>query len=181
MEVLNFKKIEVSGHTKEEALAKAPFKIAGDATRSYRAWKAYYKGPVGAMEFREFLLNYLKKNSKYGLGIGFYIELKPAVLNSSKKPYRMSYIKTSGIRKYKCIYQLIEKETNKILVDGIEQKAQAKLIAKELYSKKGYTGELYCKLVKQVVEGEPIIFEMSYKPSKKTCMGTYLVFGIGKD
>ena len=36
---MNFKKMEVTGATKDEALAKAPFDIMGDATRfGRRSW-----------------------------------------------------------------------------------------------------------------------------------------------
>ena len=37
--VINFKKLEVTGATKEEALAKAPFQIIGDATQAFKNWK----------------------------------------------------------------------------------------------------------------------------------------------
>ena len=40
---LNFKAIEVTGSTKEEALAKAPFDIMGDATQAYKIWKKKQK------------------------------------------------------------------------------------------------------------------------------------------
>ena len=36
---LNFKKLEVVGATKEEALAKAPFHIMKDATQKFKNWK----------------------------------------------------------------------------------------------------------------------------------------------
>ena len=34
--IMNFKRMEVTGTTKEEALANAPFGIQGDATQAYR-------------------------------------------------------------------------------------------------------------------------------------------------
>ena len=38
-QIMNFKRMEVNGATKEEALAKAPFDIMGDATQAYKIWK----------------------------------------------------------------------------------------------------------------------------------------------
>ena len=38
-QIMNFKRMEVTGATKDEALAKAPFDIMGDATQAYKIWK----------------------------------------------------------------------------------------------------------------------------------------------
>ena len=37
-QVVNFKRMEVTGVSKEEAFAQAPFAIAGDATQAYNRW-----------------------------------------------------------------------------------------------------------------------------------------------
>lgn len=181
MEFLNFKKLELSGRSKEDAFAQAPFEVKGNATLSYRKWLQTNKGSVNSMELREFMLKYLEEHSKNGKGIGFYIEVKSASLNRSKKPYQLKNIATTGPRKYKSIYQIIDRASNTILAEISENKAMAKEVAKKLYTENGFTGDLVCKLVKQVVEGESTVFEVSYKPSKNTCDGTYIVFGIAKD
>ena len=38
-QIMNFKRMEVTGATKEEALAKAPFDIMGDATQAYKMFQ----------------------------------------------------------------------------------------------------------------------------------------------
>ena len=41
-QIMNFKRMEVTGATKDEALAKAPFDIMGDSTRTTRVSSSIY-------------------------------------------------------------------------------------------------------------------------------------------
>ena len=83
-----------------------------------------------------------------------------------------------GKRKYKTGYQGINPATGEVLFLNFETKTKAKEIAKELYTKKGYTGDIYCKYIKAVVEGEDGAFEVKHTPSKSAKMGTYICFGV---
>ena len=168
---LNFKVMEVTGATKEEALNKAPFDIMGDATQAYKLWKKKQVNGVTEADKKMFMLDYLNKKSKNVTGVGFAITLESAVADTRERPYRIDDVKNElGARKYKTIYQLVDKATGKVLaqVDGTKAKA------KEM----DYKGILVCTYTKQVVDGQPTAFTATYTPSKSSRVGSYLVFGI---
>lgn len=177
--ILNFKKLEVSGNTKEEALEKAPFFIQGDATMAFENFKKRSERPITEKEIKQFCLDYLAMKSKNAPGIGYAITQVPAVKNTRVRPYRVLDVKnTKGKRKFSKTYQLFDKKTGALLAETNETKAKAEALAKKFYTEKGFTGNIKCTVTKQVIEGEPVAFEMEYVPSKKACVGTYLVFGI---
>lgn len=179
--VMNFKRTEVFGMTKEEAFAKAPYSIWGDATQAYKNWEAKQPNGVSDADKVQFMLDYLAKKSKNAAGIGFSITLTPAVADTRERPYTFIDRKNEkGARKYKTTYQLIDKASNTIIAETNETKARAKEIGKKLYTDKGYKGHVVCKYTKQATEegGDPIAFEMEYTPSINARMGKFLVFGI---
>jgi hypothetical protein len=176
---LNFKRVEVTGATKEEALEKAPFQVIGDATQAYKNWKKKQVTGVTDAMVKEFMLEYIQKKSKSASGIGYSITIEAAVPDTRTRPYTITDVKNEqGKRKSKSTYQLIDKATGEIIASTQETKAKAKEIAKNLYKEKGYKGNLICTYTKQVTEGEPVAFEVAYTPSKSSNVGTYLVFGI---
>ena len=178
---LNFKVMEVTGATKEEALNKAPFDIMGDATQAYKLWKKKQINGVTEADKKMFMLDYLNKKSKNVTGVGFAITLESAVADTRERPYRIDDVKNeSGARKYKTIYQFVDKATGKVLAQVDGTKAKAKKLVKSLYTDKDYKGNLVCNYTKQVVDGQPIAFTATYTPSKSSRVGSYLVFGIGR-
>ena len=178
-QIMNFKRMEVTGATKDEALAKAPFDIMGDATQAYKIWKKKQVNGVTDADKKQFMLDYLSKKSKNVVGVGFSITLESAVADSRERPYSIHDKKNeSGARKYKTTYQLIDKTTGSVIAETNETKAKAKEIAKDLYVDKGFKGNIICTYTKQVVDGEPIAFEVEYTPSKSSRVGSYLVFGV---
>ena len=178
-QVMNFKRTEVCGMTKEEAFADAPYNIMGDATQAYKNWLEKHVNGVSDADKVQFMLDYLAKKSKNVAGVGFAITITPAVADTRERPYTILNKKNEeGARKYKTTYQLIDKKTNAVIAETQETKARAKEIAKNLYVNKGFKGDLVCKYTKQIVGGEPIAFEMKYTPSKNFQLGRYLVFGI---
>lgn len=176
---MNFKQMEVNGATKDEALAKAPFDIMGDATQAFKSWKKKQVNGVTEADKKQFMLDYLAKKSKNVAGVGFSITIESAVADSRERPYSIHSKKNeSGARKYKTTYQLIDKATGSVIAETNETKAKAKELAKDLYVNKGYKGDLVCTYTKQVVDGEPVAFEAEYTPSKSARVGSYLVFGV---
>jgi hypothetical protein len=204
-QIMNFKRIEVLGETKADALAKAPFGIQGNATPAFKNWKAKQKSITDA-DIKQFMLDYLAKNSKNLPGVGFYITLEAAVANSRKRPYVITDIKNQGQRRKAKVFQLIDTATNQVVAETkavevptidkdtkeqavdkegnpkthfeVATKSQAKELARELYTKKGFKGNLKCRVTDQVVKGESIVFTVDYTPSTSTQTGRYLVFGI---
>lgn len=178
-QIMNFKRMEVTGATKKEALAKAPFEIMGDATQAFKMFKKKQINGITDADIKQFMLDYLAKKSKNVAGIGFVITEEAAVADTRERPYRIEDNKNEqGARGYKTIYQLIDDATGSVLAETDETKAKAKELAKALYTEKGFKGSLTCRYTKQVVKGEPVAFRASYTPSKSSRVGTYLVFGI---
>ena len=178
-QIMNFKRMEVNGATKEEELAKAPFDIMGDATQAYKIWRKKQVNGVTDADKKEFMLEYLAKKSKNCAGVGFSITIESAVADTRERPYKIEDVKNDkGARKYKTIYQIIDKATGAVIAQTDETKAKAKEIAKALYTDKGFKGDLICTYTKQVVDGEPTAFTATYTPSKSSRVGSYLVFGI---
>lgn len=181
-QIMNFKKVEVTGVTKEEALAKAPFEIMGDATQAYKTWRKKQLNGVTEADKKQFMLDYLEKKSKAVAGVGFAITDESAIADTRERPYRVIDVKNEhGARKYVTVYQIVDAETGVVLAETNETKAKAKELAKELYTEKGFRGNTKCHYTKQVLDGEPIAFTTEYAPSKNSRVGSYTCFGIVRD
>ena len=174
---LNFKKLEVCGATKQEALDKAPFKVLYDATQAYRHWKEK-QDTITEGNLKDFMQEYLQKKTKNAPGVGCSITVESAVADTRERPYKITDVKNEkGKRKYSTIYIVKDRDTNEIIAKCDETKAKAKDIVKELY-KSGVKGRVICNYTKEVTEGEPVAFYADYAPSKSTKQGVYTVFGI---
>jgi hypothetical protein len=204
--IMNFERMELNGATKQEALEQAPFTIQRDVTQSYKNWKEKQVGGITSTSEKQFMLDFLQKNTKYAPGLGFCITLEPAVADTRERPYSIVNVKGTGTRVKKKIYQFFDKATGQLIAetkavkepvvdketkepvlneDGTPKmhwrtatKSEAMELGRSLYTKKGFKGDLVVKAPDQVVEGEPIAFEMYYTPSKNARTGRYLVFGI---
>lgn len=175
MQATNFKRVEVKGFTKQEAVNQAPFQIIRDATQ---AWKAA-GSPISEKPLKEFCGTYLEKHTKYAVGIGCSITIEAGSADTRERPYTVIPIKNEkGKRTYKTGYQGINPATGEILFTNFETKSKAQEVAKELYTKKDYKGDIFCKYVKAVVDGEVGAFEVKYTPSKSAKQGTYICFGV---
>lgn len=178
-QVLNFQKLEVCAFTKEEAKAQLPFEVMKDATQAYKNWKKNHEGGITEKDIKEFCLDYLAKHTKNVKNAGCMITIEAGAADTRERPYKVNDVKNEkGKRKYKTTYQLIDKKSSSVIAETSETKAKAKEIAKSLYTDKGYKGDIVCTYTKQVLEGEPIAFEVEYTPSKSAKKGTYLCFGI---
>lgn len=171
---VNFKTVETKGFTRSEAIEQAPFQVIKDATQ---AWKNAGK-PITDKALKEFCGEYLKKHTKMAAGIGCSITFEPGSADTRERPYKVTDIKNEqGKRKYKTGYQGINPATGEILFTNFETKAKAKEVAKKLYTEQGYRGDIHCKYIKAVVEGETGAFNLTYTPSKNAATGTYICFG----
>lgn len=177
--MIGIKKLEVMGSTKEEALAKAPFFIQGDATQAFRKWKKTMVNGVTDSDIKQFMADYLAKKSKNAPGVGFSITKESAVADTRERPYKIKDVKNEqGSRKYKTFYRWIDTATGEIVVESDTTKADAKNALKKMYTEKGYKGNASLEMVKKCVEGQAIVATAEYTPSKSSRVGTYLVFGI---
>ena len=92
-QIMNFKRMEVVGATKEEALAKAPFDIMGDATQAYKMFRKKQVNGITDADKKQFMLDYLAKKSKNVAGVGFVITEEAAVADTRERPYRLDDVK----------------------------------------------------------------------------------------
>lgn len=171
----NFNTVQVKGFTKQEALSNAPFQVIRDATQ---AWKTAGK-PITNNALKEFCADYLSKHTKYAQGIGCSITIESGSADTRERPYTVVDIKNEkGKRKYKTGIQGIDTETGEVLFTNFENKTKAKEVAKELYTKHGFRGNIHASYVKAVVEGETGAFDVIYTPSKSAKLGSYICFGV---
>jgi hypothetical protein len=137
------------------------------------SWKKAGK-PIG-VEFEEFAKNYLEKNKVEN---AYIIEELPTE-DKRLNPYKINSISSTGQRKYKTIYELINSETGEILGKAEHKNAAmdlAREIVREYREILGENVKHYCRLVKVVSEGEPKAFTFEYIPGKGTKIGKYIVF-----
>lgn len=207
MENMIFKQVEVSGFTKEDAFENAPFTAPIDtwhnATAKYRSFVSK-QGTVTASDMKLFMQQFIK-DKKMTAGQGAYIILENPSKDTRKRPYAFKDIKGKGSRRYGKVFQIFDRDTKEILAvtkavevpmkdkDGnvlkneegevrkkisSETKNDAKKIAAALYTEHGYKGNLAARSVKVDLNGDDIVFEMDYAPSKNTNEGRWLVFGM---
>lgn len=179
MELKTFRMLEVTGLTREEAFSKAPFTVMGSATVAFKRWKE--KQPViTKTKIKLFMLDYLEKKTKNACGLGFSITIEPNHNDSRVCPCKfVNHVNNKVRRQYRHFFELIDVDTNTILVSAKQSKREMKEIAKEYY-RNGFKGNLYCRSVMRLVNKDPIVFEMKYAPSENTKIGTFLLFGIEK-
>ena len=175
--IVKFEKAEVVGATKQEAYESAPFFIQGDATASFKKWSKKQSGAITDAMKEDFYLTYLKNKTHLAPGTGFAITLQSAVKDSRKRPYTVHDKKNEkGRRKYKVTYVIKDTITGKVVGKSQETKAKAKELAKELVVDLKH--KVICTYSKQVIEGEPVAFEVDYTPANNTRQGKYIVFGV---
>lgn len=170
----NFKFDEVKAFTKAEAIEKAPFQILKDATQ---AWKNAGK-PMTGSKLKEFMAEYLEKNTKFTMGNGCMIVIESGQADTRERPYTIENIKGDGKRKPTKAFQVVDNETKVILGTVFGTKDDAEKFVKTLYTEKDYKGDATVEIVYKITEGEPIAMKSKYTPSKNAKEGTYLVFGV---
>lgn len=191
-----FKKVEVSGSTVEEALAKSPFKsINTNATAAFKKWKAT-QDTITEDSIKQFMLDYIAKKKNL-VNVGYYIVDTPAVASTKTRPWKITNIKNeTGPRKFRKAYLFIDKDTNQILgkvilpkrgekkfdKDGNEiktpsLKALAAAENKRIISE-GFKGTIVNDIIYTCVSGNGTSFITEYAPSEGSHNGTYTVFGL---
>ena len=175
-----FKRVEVVGASKEEALAKAPFETPDfkNATQKYNNWREKQTGAITDSDIKQFMHDYLAENTKFAPGVGCYIVLDAASKDTRKRPYVYESIKGEGTRKWKTFHVWRDDETGVEVCSVDTTKAKAAEAMKKMYSDKNYKGNVSCHLEKRVVEGSPVEAKMKYAPSKSAANGRYLCFGV---
>lgn len=206
-QIMNVKKVEVTGATKETALANAPFNVnlpGADCTQALRNAKKKHTGAWTSADDKQFMLEQLEKKTRNTPGNGCYIVLESAVVDSREKPYKVEDVKNKGARKKAKVFQIVDAKNNSVIAETpvttttrndkegnviVDEngkpktyyKSATKADAKKLLAKyymDGGQAETYIRLMDKVVEGEEIVARGYYTPSKNSRPGRYLCFGI---
>ena len=113
--LINYRKFDVSGVTKEEALEGVnqyfnveDGKVNGDASI------AWFKAQQDGIGFDEFAQDYLLKK-KARPGDAFTITNTRAIKDTRERPYKITNIPRSGTRKFEKAFNLIDSDTGTIL------------------------------------------------------------------
>ena len=92
MSNLMFKKFEVIGKTKDEAINAAnPMNLMVDATQSYKKWAK--ENVTNEDNVKEWMKEYLKKKKFDKAGIGAYIVIQTGVQDTRERPYKVEKVK----------------------------------------------------------------------------------------
>ena len=76
---------------------------------------------------------------------------------------------------------LKDEDGNTLMKISAETKAHAKQLMRDLYTNKGFTGDIVCKKVYKIFGGDDVVFTSEYTPSSESTPGTYEVFGYVLD
>lgn len=136
---LNFKSFKVSGESKQaafEPVEKEHFFLQKEATAS---WKKFHEthSVVTENDEKEFMLNYLKENSKNAPGVGFYVTLKSAVKNTRERPWEVTDIKTEGKRDTQKKFDLVDHDTKEVLKTIKSERVKNKKAGQPILDKEG--------------------------------------------
>lgn len=170
----NFKFEEIKAYTKAEAIENATFQILKDATQ---AWKNAGK-PLTGNSLKEFMAEYLEKNTKFTNGNGCMITIEAGQADTRERPYTIENVKGEGKRKPTKAFQIVDNDTKVILATVFGTKDDADKAIKTLYTEKDYKGNCTCEIIYKITEGEPIASKGFYTPSKNAKLGTYIAFGV---
>ena len=168
-----FKKFEVIGTTKDEAISNAqPLNLRVDATQAYKKWAK--ENATNEDNVKEWMKDYLKKKKLTMPNDGAYIVLQSAVIDSRERPYKVEKPKydarTHSPEKFYIIRDMTNTEVNRA-----KTSKEAEAIAKEYVTE---MKESVTINIEWVAKEKNSLFEtVKYTPSKGTQKAKLLVFG----
>lgn len=167
-----FKKFEVIGTTKDEAIKNSGLNLRGDLTQSYKKWSA--DNVVTEDSLKEWMQDKLKSKKWNMPKDGAYVVLQPAVVDTRERPYKVINHTYDAKTHTPESYYIIRDATNNE-VGRAKTKSEAIQKGKDFVSdfKESLTisKEFVCK------EKNSLITTIEYTPSKGTQKCKLLVFG----
>ena len=181
-QILNFKKVELVAESKEaavEMMNENYFEYFKDATQAYNLWVKKQNGAVTDKMVKEFMLDYLTKNTKCKAGLGCMITVESAVKDTRERPYRIEkYKNEQGRRKFSRVYTWVDRDTQVVVSSTDTTQANAMNAIKDLYKSGSYKGNADLVVKMEVTEGQSVLATSYYTPSKSTHSGKYIIFGV---
>ena len=174
MNNIMFKKFEVIGKTKDEAIKQAaPMNLMVDATQAYNKWAK--ENVTSEDNVKDWMKEYLKKKKFDKAGIGAYIVTQTGVQDSRERPYKVEKVKyekrTHTPEKF---YVGRATDTNEEIFCEKTSKA-AEQAAKEWVTENHVGVDLVIET--RMKEKNSLYAKVNYVPSKGTQSCKLLVFG----
>jgi hypothetical protein len=169
-----FKKFEVIGTTKDEAIKQAaPLNLRVDATQSYKKWAK--DNTTNEDDVKDWMKSYLKKKKWTMPNDGAYIVLQSAVLDSRQRPYEVVKPKyEKRTHSFEKFYVGRAQDTGEELFREKNAKA-AEQAAKEWITENQVGVDIHIEA--RIKEKNSLYAQVNYKPSKGTQPCKLLVFG----
>lgn len=168
-----FKKFEVIGTTKDEAIKQAaPLNLRVDATQSYKKWAK--DNTTNEDDVKDWMKDYLKKKKWTMPNDGAYIVLQSAVTDSRERPYKSDKPKyDSRTHSPKKFYVIRDMSGNEV---GCEENSKAaRQFAREFVT--DFKESVTINIEWKAKEKNTLYETVTYTPSKGTQPCKLLVFG----
>ncbi len=173
MENKIFRKLEVVGTTKDEAIENAPFKLRVNATQAYEKWRKSAKD-VSDAAVSEWMKEYLKTKKFNTAGDGAYIVIQSPVGDTRKRPYQVEKIKHDAKTHTPQLMYVVRDAAGQVI-------ATEKKSVDALNAAKEFTTDMredaYVKREGVIKEGNDLYAIVHYTPSKGTQNAILLCFG----
>lgn len=168
-----FKKLEVVGVNKDDAMNNAPFNLRVNATTAYEKWRKTATD-VSDAATAEWMKEYLKSKKFNMAGDGAYIVLQTGVNDTRKRPYQVEKIKYEAKTHTPQLMYVVRDAAGQIV-------ATEKKSADALSAAKEFTTDMhedtFIKREGVIKEGNDLYAVVHYTPSKGTKNCILLCFG----
>ena len=167
-----FKKFEVIGVTKDEAMSNSGLNLRVDATQAYKKWAK--ENAVTEDNQKEWMKDYLKKKKFTMPNDGAYIVLQSAVADTRERPYKVDKVKNEArTHSPEKFYVIRDAANNEV---GREKTSKAaEQAAKEYVSEFKESVTINYEWVSK--EKNSLYATVKYTPSKGSQACKLLVFG----
>lgn len=168
-----FKKFEVIGATKDEAIRNAtPLNLRVDATQAYKKWAK--ENTTNEDNVKEWMKDYLKKKKFTMPNDGAYVVLQSAVLDTRERPYKVEKPKyearTHSPEKFYIIRDAAGTEVGREKTSKAAEQAAKEFVA-------DYKETVTINIEWRAKEKNTLFETVVYTPSKGTVPCKLLVFG----
>lgn len=168
-----FKKFEVIGTTKDEAIKNANLNLRVDATQAYNKWAKEHT--TNEDDVKEWMKSYLNKKKYTMPNDGAYIVLQSPVVDSRERPYKEIKPKYDArTHTFERMYVGRAKDTGAEVFAEKTSKAAIQA-AKEFVSEEHVGVDIFVEA--KVKEKNALYTTIEYTPSKGTKPCKLLVFG----
>ncbi len=167
-----FKKFEVIGKTKDEAMNQSNLTLMVDATNKYNKWAKEHTTDEASV--KEFMKNYLHEKKYDKPGLAAYIVLQSGSKNTRQRPYEIKTIKYDSKTHTAEHYYVLRDLTN-AEVGRCKTKREAEQLMRDYIT--DYQEDVYVYHEWAPKEKNALVMTGKYTPSKGTQPYKLLVFG----